>query len=163
MQKLETLEKHNQALQGVGQGEDRTSGTGEDGLYLLTPNNKKPVGFSTQTVTQPVDHQDRGLSNDRVGNQVTGRSQGYEFLRQRHRTETDDFDKAIKRVGRTTRVLAESIERFTRFIRELVEIIVENTRYRPVVGHSLKQSGGEDGPVISKRPAGQDLDWELGE
>ena len=146
--------------ESLGQGEDKTpSRKGQ--LVSNNAEHQRTQSLSTQKLSEELDYQDRGLSNDRAGNQVTGRSQEYEFLRQRHRGETDDFDRAIKRVGRTTRKLAGAIRRFTRFVRELVENIVENIRYRPVVGHSLNQSGGEDGPVISKRPAGQNLDWEL--
>ena len=156
------VEKAQPGVRGVGKREDRTS---RPRGRLVSDNAKQQetVGLSRQTLSRPVDHQDRGLSNDRAGNQVTGRSQEYEFLRQRHRGETDDFDRAIKRVGRTTRKLAGAIRRFTRFVRELVENIVENMRYKPVIGLSLQESRGQDGPVISKRPAGQDLDWELDE
>ena len=79
----------------------------------------------------------------------------------RHRREADDFDRAIERIGRTTRKLAGAIERFTRFVLELVDTIVENIRLRPVDRRSLNQSGGADRPVISKRPAGQDFEQEL--
>lgn len=147
---------------GIGRGEYRTSSR-KGRLVSANAEQQETVGLSKQKFSRPVDHQNGGLSNDRAGNQIIESSQEYEFLRQRHSKETNDFDKAIERVGRTTRIFAEAIERFTRFIRELVEIIVENTRYRPVVGHSLKQSGREDGPVISKQPPGQDLDLELGE
>ena len=147
---------------GVWRGEATASST-RGRLISGDAEQQRASGFSNRPGTRPVVHQNRELSNDRAGNQVTGRSQEYEFLRQRHRTETDDFDTAIERVGRTTRKLAGAIGRFTRFVRELVENIVEKMRYKPVVGHSLNQSSREDGPVISKRPAGQDLEWELGE
>ena len=147
---------------GVGRGEDKTpSRKGQ--LVSDNTEHQRTQSLSTRKLSEELDYQDRGLSNDRAGNQVAGRSQEHEFLRQRHRREADDFDRAIERVGRTTRALTGAIRRFTRFVRELVENIVENMRYKPVVGHSLNQSGEEDGSVISKRPAGQDLDWELGE
>ena len=147
---------------GPGRREDRASST-RGRLVSDNTEQQRAKGISSRSVTQPLDHQDRGLSNDRIRNQVTGSSQGYELLRQRHRGETDDFDRAIERVGQATQILAGAIRRFTRIVRELVENIVENMRYKPVAGHSLNQSGGEDGPVISKRPAGQNLDWELGD
>ena len=40
-QKLETLKKHNQALEALGNVKIE-HGVQEDGLYLLVPNNKKP-------------------------------------------------------------------------------------------------------------------------
>ena len=47
MQKLETLEKHNQALQALGKVKIEHH-TGEDGLYLITPNNKKPEVYQVE-------------------------------------------------------------------------------------------------------------------
>ena len=149
-------------VRGVGKREDRTS-CPRGRLVSNNAEHQKTQSLSTQKLSEELDYQDRGLSNDRAGNQVTGRSQEYEFLRQRHSKETDDFDKAIERVGRTTRALTGAVRRFTRFVRELVQNIVENMRYKPVIGHRLQESRGQDGPVISKRPAGQDLDWELDE
>ena len=156
------VEKAQPGVRGVGKREDRTS-CPRGRLVSDNAEQQRTQSLSTQKLSEELDYQDRGLSNDRTGNQVTGRSQEYEFLRQRHRGETDDFDRAIKRVGRTTRKLAGAIRRFTRFVRELVENIVENMRYKPVIGHSLQESREQDGPVISKRPAGQDMDWELDE
>ena len=91
--KLETLEEAQPGAEGLGRREDRTSST-RGRLVSDNAEQQKAGGISSRSVSQPVDHQDRGLSNDRTGNQVTGRSQDYEFLRQGHRRETDDFDES---------------------------------------------------------------------
>ena len=46
-QKLDTLEKHNQALEALGNVKIEHHAQ-EDGLYLLTPNNKKPSVYRSK-------------------------------------------------------------------------------------------------------------------
>lgn len=156
------VEKAQPGVRGVGKREDRTS-CPRGRLVSENAEQQRTRSLSTQKLSEELDYQDRGLSNDRTGNQITGSSQGYEFLRQRHSRETDDFDRAIERVGRTTRALTGAIRRFTEFIQQLVENIVQDLQYQRITGLNLKKGGGEDGSVISKKPAGQDMDWELGE
>ena len=145
--------------EGLGGREDRVSHR-KGRLDSDNAEQQKANGSSSQRVPQAVGHQNRGLSNDRTRNQVIGGGQDHDFLRPGHRGETDDFDEAVERFGRANRTLAEAIERFARFILKLMEMIMENILDRPVDGHSVKPRGGERGPVVSKRPAGQDLEQE---